>query len=113
RDKSCEFNLKPRCIHIGAGKRQICGISADPHIAPLAERLESLRLRQCRSHPESQGSQNAEHASHQSNSLKTVSVPPRGTFLMYCNLGSSPTSKSVMTLPPPVTTARYCLPPAA
>src|SRR5439155_13600176 len=91
RDEACEFNLKPRRVHIGAGKRQIRGISADPHIAPLSECLEPLRLRQCRSCAEGKVSQHEERASHQSNSPKMVSVPPKGTFLSYCSLVSLPT----------------------
>ena len=38
-------------------------------------------------------------------------VPPSGTFLRYCSLGSSPTRRSPVTFPPPVMAATYCLPP--
>src|SRR6185503_21320769 len=48
-----------------------------------------------------------------SKSPNTVSVPPTGSDLRYCSLGSSPTSRSPVILPPPVTTAMYCLPPTA
>src|SRR5262245_54837582 len=110
-DQPRQLHLESRRGRVIARVRQIRRIGADPEISSLLNRLQPFVLSRVRSRRPEEGGESDEEGSSHSKSPKTVRVPPTGRFLRNWSFGSSPTSRSPVTLPPPVTTATYCLPP--